>query len=171
MNYSIFKKLAFHGSITLLFLTFVLSSNAQSIARQSISSYGSSHTHIGNSLFSQTVGQPYNTKLQAEVVVSQGFQQSKRLKIEKVIQIYPEELKIKVYPNPAKHSVFIQCNEIIKGGVVRVSDVPGRTIYEKQMPGSLIHQINCSSWNPGIYIIKILDNSNNQSISKLVISN
>ena len=152
-------------------LAFALNCNAQSIARQSISSYGSSHTAIGQSIFSQTVGQPYSTTLQSGNHVSQGFQQSKIFKLEIVNPDIGEELNIKVYPNPAKHSVIIQSTEVLKGGYVKVTNVEGRTIYEQQIHGSLIHRINCIAWNPGIYIIKVRDNSDNLSINKLVIAN
>ncbi len=170
MIYSNFKNLVLSGSTVLLLLVFAWDSNSQSIVRQSINCYGSSHTLIGEISLSQTVGQPYNTTLHNDGTTSPGFQQSGSFKIERVGPIPFEELNIKVYPNPAKHGVIIQCTDVLEGGLVQVSNVQGEIILEEQLNGSMVHKISCGSWSPGIYSIKVQDNSNNQVVRKLIIS-
>ena len=164
-----FRRLLFNiGVIMMLLISF--NSNSQTIARQSISSYGTTSSAHGHS-YSQTVGQAYNTKNQQNGNVTQGFLQPISYKIEKVIQDNIEALDISVYPNPAHHSVNLKSSNVLKEAFIIISNIHGNIIYEQKIQNVKEHVINCSLWSTGIYIIKIQDDRNKQSINKLIISN
>ena len=164
-----FKRLLFNiGVIMMLLISF--NSYSQTIARQSISSYGSTSSSDGHS-YSQTVGQSYNTKSLENIKVTQGFLQPISYKIEKVIQDNIEALNISVYPNPAHHSVNVKSSNVLKEAFIIVSNIHGNIIYEQKIQSVKEHVIDCSLWATGIYIIKIQDDSNKQSVNKLIISN
>ncbi len=164
-----FKRLLFNiGIIMMLLISF--NSYSQTIARQSISSYGSTSSTDGHS-YSQTVGQSYNTKSLENINVTQGFIQPISYKIEKVIQDDIKALDISVYPNPAHHSVNLKSSSVLKEAFIVISNIHGNIIYEQKIQNVKEYVINCSLWATGIYIIKIQDDSNKQSVSKLIISN
>ena len=169
---SILEKLKFRIWLFNVGVIMLLSSNnySQTIARQSISSYGSTSSADGHS-YSQTVGQSYNTKSLEGINLTQGFLQPVSYKIEKVIQDNIEALDISVYPNPAHHSVNLKSSSVLKEAFIVISNIHGNIIYEQKIQSVKEHIINCSLWATGIYIIKIQDDSNKQSVSKLIISN
>ena len=143
---------------------------SQTIARQSISSYGTTSSQDGFS-YAQTIGQAYNTQSTANINVTQGFLQPVSYKIEKEVQNDFEALEIKVFPNPSQYRITLQSTEVLKEAFILISDIKGNIIYEQKIQNEREHVINCSSWATGIYLIKIQDDSNKQSISKLIISN
>jgi len=145
-------------------------SYSQTIARQSVSSYGSTSSADGHS-YSQTVGQSYNTVNLKDTKVTQGFLQPVSYKIEKVIQDPNIALEISVFPNPAHHNVFLKSKEVLKEAFILVSDIKGSIIYNQKIQSVKEHTIDCSLWASGIYIIKIQDDNNKQSVNKLIISN
>ena len=145
-------------------------SYSQTIARQSISSYGSASSADGHS-YSQTVGQAYNTKNSENTNVTQGFLQPVSYKIEKVIIDNIEALEISVFPNPARHSVILKSTNELEEAFIAVSNIQGKIIYEQKIQRVKEHVIDCSLWSTGMYIIKIQDDSNKQSVNKLIISN
>ena len=145
-------------------------SYSQTIARQSISSYGSTSSADGHS-YSQTVGQAYNTKNSENTNVTQGFLQPVSYTIEKVIQDNIEALEISVFPNPAHHSVILKSTNELEEAFIVVSNLQGKMIYEQKIQRVKEHVIDCSLWSTGMYIIKIHDDSNKQSVNKLIISN
>ncbi len=156
------------AGINILLFSFAQNGKSQSIARQSITSYGISNT-VGNTSISQTAGQPFSTKSSGKATALQGFQQSVNFRIEKV-PTQAEELEIQVYPNPAQYTVNIEVTSSLKGGLIRVSNTRGETIYEKQLTDTLKHQINCQNWLSGIYFISSQDNSQKQTVRKLIIT-
>ena len=82
-----------------------------------------------------------------------------------------DELDISVYPNPAHHSVFLKTTKVLKEAFISISDLNGKLIYNQQIQNVKEHVIDCSLWSTGIYIIKIQDDQNHQSVNKLIISN
>ena len=168
MNTLKFKLWLFNAGVVMMLLS--SHSYAQTIARQSISSYGSTSSADGHS-YSQTVGQSYNTKNADNVNVTQGFLQPVSYKIEKVIIDNIEALEISVFPNPARHSVILKSTNELEEAFIAVSNIQGKIIYEQKIQRVKEHVIDCSLWSTGMYIIKIQDDSNKQSVNKLIISN
>ncbi|TLX72603.1 T9SS type A sorting domain-containing protein [Labilibacter sediminis] len=169
MQKTITKNRLIIGAVFVMLFCLAHKTSAQSIARQSITSYGATKT-VGNSSISQTVGQPYSTKASNGNTVMQGFQQSLSIKIEKVTPEPIEELEIRVYPNPANYSIFIETVDVIEGGSVMITNAQGNVIYQQRLPENIKHELNCSAWSPGIYILKVYNSSNKQTIKKIVIS-
>lgn len=164
-----FRRLLFNiGVIMMLLMAF--NSYSQTIARQSISSYGTTSSADGHS-YSQTVGQAYNTKNQQNGNVTQGFLQPVNFKIEKVVQDVDKALDIRLYPNPTQYSVTLKSTTELKEAFLEVSNLQGKIIYKEKIQSVKEHVINCSLWSSGLYIIKIQDDRNKQSINKLIISN
>jgi len=168
MNILKFKIWLFNAGVVIMLLSF--HGYSQTIARQSISSYGSTSSADGQS-YSQTVGQAYNTKNPKNTKVTQGFLQPVSYKIEKVIQDNIEALEISVFPNPAHYSIILKSTNELKEAFIAVSNIQGKIIYEQKIQRVKEHVIDCSLWSTGMYIIKIQDDSNKQSVNKLIISN
>lgn len=154
--------------LLVLFFVSVQYSYAQSIARQSITSYGSSST-VGDSYFSQTVGQAYNTNSKGETIVLQGFQQSSNFSVEELKNRNPKVLNVEFYPNPAQYSLFLESTEGIADCQIRVSQYDGKIVHTEQLSQLTKHTLNCQSWVNGIYIITITDALNHQKALKVVI--
>ncbi|RED50565.1 T9SS type A sorting domain-containing protein [Seonamhaeicola aphaedonensis] len=144
-------------------------SYSQTIIRQSISSYGTTSTGDAH-YYAQTIGQSYNTQSSKNTKVMQGFLQPVSLKIEKVTQSNVEELELKIFPNPSQYSVTLKSSDAIKDAIILVSDVHGHIIYNQRIQSLEVHNINCSSWSTGIYLLKVQDDNNKQLVSKLIIS-
>ncbi len=168
MKKTITQSLLFIGALLIMLLS-GQESYAQSIVRQSITSYGSSKA-VGNHSFSQTVGQPYSTKASNDQTTLPGFQQPVSMKIEKMEPTPIEELDVYIYPNPAKYSLFIKSKQTIEEGIVKVTNTQGTVVYSKQLSSLVNHEISCDSWSPGVYLISIQNSNNQQTVKKLVIS-
>jgi hypothetical protein len=61
---------------------------------------------------------------------------------------------IKLYPNPA--SSIITFTEIELGNSVRIQDINGRLIFDKEVSSSSF-DVNVSDWSEGIYMVQIID--------------
>lgn len=132
----------------------LLDSQAQHLKRQCVSSYGSA-VLIDNTAFLQTVGQPFYTATSAEKAPSvlQGFQQP--------IVIITDQVKtdgdiiLKVFPNPASHSVTIHCDDGLKNPFITVKNINGKKILEDELSELNDFEINCENWETGMYLISI----------------
>lgn len=143
---------------------------AQSIKRQVISSYGSSG--ISDQLFTgQTAGQSYNTMMSINgVTVSQGFQQPVAFSLEEInVPVYTD-LNVIVYPNPATQSITISSKEALTTSIIQVTDVDGKNFLTEKVPNLYRHQIDCSLWANGVYFITILDDHHHNKTLRLIIS-
>lgn len=159
-------RLFYTGFIMVLLTSFSFS---QTVIRQSISSYGTTTT--GNDhYYAQTIGQSYNTQSTENINVMQGFIQPVSLKIEKVPQNDAEELEIKIFPIPSRYSVTLKSSVALKEAVITISNVQGNIMYDQKIQSLEEHVINCSSWATGVYLLRIQDDNNKKSVSKLIIS-
>jgi len=59
---------------------------------------------------------------------------------------------IKVYPNPAQHTLFIQFNGVADA---RIIDVFGKKVIETKLENQ-VNQLNIQELNPGIYFLQIM---------------
>lgn len=163
------NKLAGYGIFVLLILL-PLTSSAQAIKRQSISSYGSS-VITENVLIGQTAGQSYHTEVSAVgFTVSSGFQQPHLFSLKEIGDPVFRTLDVQVYPNPASHSITISSEKEIEQSIIRVSDINGKYLLSEKVPGLLSHTMNCSSWANGVYLITIQDAQKNTKTLRLIIS-
>lgn len=162
-----FKGWLFNMGVVLMLVSF--NGYSQTIARQSISSYGTTSSKDGH-WYAQTIGQAYNTQNVENSNVTQGFLQPVSYKIEAVVQNDFKALEIKVFPNPSQYQITIKSTEVLKEASIIISNIQGNIIYEQKIQNEKEHVINCSSWASGTYLIKIQDDNNKQSVSKLIIS-
>lgn len=148
----------------------VTSSNAQSIQRQSIGSAGTGVIADGITV-TQTVGQPYSTVGYSndEFSIHPGFQQSNQI-MNVVLINSTFNLHLNVYPNPAVYSVNIVSDGVINNASLQVIDISGKLIVNEKIAEMRSYQINCETWQNGVYIITLSDEKNNKYSSKLVIN-
>ena len=84
----------------------------------------------------------------------------KRIDVTSVPEV-PKNNEFKVYPNPAKEQVTIECPENSVGKDIVMTDLNGRVILRKEIT-SIKQSISLDSISPGLYIISI--SKNNDSI-------
>ena len=82
-----------------------------------------------------------------------------------VIEIQSEDLMVsseifEVYPNPFSTNLSIKNSSEINS-MIYIYDVDGRIVYQNEINGK-IQEIKTENWKKGLYIIKILDETNNQ---------
>jgi hypothetical protein len=69
----------------------------------------------------------------------------------------PEEnanFTFQAFPNPAQTAISIQTDETEIGSTLEVLDLQGRLIHE-ELVQSTVQKLDCSSWTPGVYFIRI----------------
>ncbi len=165
-----FMKLIYYG-VFICLISYPKITFGQTIKRECISSYGFSGS-VGQVYIAQTIGQTYSTKPKHEdkSYVIQGFQQSNTFKLEIIDAGLTDILELKVYPNPAKYSVVISSQEILETCYLDIYDEMGRPILNKEIENMSRYELNCESWDDGIYIVKVYDKDQKQQTLKLIIS-
>jgi len=159
-------------SFYLVLMVFIpFHNHAQTLKRQCISSYGVLVT-FNSSTILQTVGQPYSTiaSNKSKSSIFQGFQQPVVFKVETFNTPSMENLSISAYPNPAAYTVTIKSGGIIENSIINVIDGNGKVILSRNVAQLLSHEINCTSWQNGTYIITVSDKKQNKSSLKLTIN-
>ena len=159
-----------HCIIAFAIVAFITQSNAQTVQREIIASSGSCMFSDGI-LVQQTIGQPYFTGgfYSNEFSIHPGFQQSNRImNVELINSTF--DLRLNLYPNPAASSVNIITDGIINDAYLQVIDISGKIIVNEKIAEMKNYQINCETWQNGLYIITISDAKNNKYSSKLIIS-
>lgn len=68
---------------------------------------------------------------------------------------------IEVYPNPVSDIMYINVSELTNGDVL-VFDISGRLIHESNFSNTDEITVNTSSWNKGIYLVRVI--TDNQQI-------
>ena len=77
---------------------------------------------------------------------------------------------IRVFPNPFRNIIHIDCSKAIGKEEqlhLSVTDMIGKTIYKTDRL-SAENKIDASHWTPGIYFLKIADDSGHQELYKMV---
>lgn len=155
--------------LTIIFVALSYQINAQSIERQSISSYGSSATIDGITI-QQTVGQPYNTDAYTDsnISIRPGFQQSVLLTAF-LSNTLENTFIFSVYPNPVINSFNISIPEEINARIVQITDITGKVILDQEINRSEGDKISCNNWPDGLYFITITAENNSSYTSKFII--
>ena len=72
----------------------------------------------------------------------------------------PDEHKLKVYPNPANSVLNIEFNDLSSGPTrIYIYDIKGQLVYEEQLGYKKYTTITTSSYESGLYFIKIVTNN------------
>ena len=75
-------------------------------------------------------------------------------------------VSVSVYPNPTTNSVNV--NGLVKGDIVTVSDITGRTIQSKSFGGDNQLSFDLTNSNTGVYFINISRSGKITSTNKIV---
>jgi len=169
---SIIHKWILYGIILLLGWV-PYNSFAQSVKRQSISSYGAANHEGNNVMVSSTAGQCYNSTglTTSEISLLPGFQQSITFSVEEVIHPEPfRTLNLTAFPNPATYAVTLHSAEELTLSIIRVIDSNGREVFYDKVNALNSYSIDCGNWNNGIYFITVTDDADHFKTLKLIIS-
>lgn len=156
--------------VLILFMTVAENSFAQSILRQSISPLGSS-SQEGSIYLSQTMGQAYHTGsgTHGSMTVRPGFQQTPRISFGETKSDPEGQLALEYYPNPAQDRIVLESQEEISQVSIRVVNDQGVLIHTQQLAGMKNHQVDCSHWIPGTYLLSIEEQTGKKRIIKIII--
>ena len=148
-----------------LFLLMVIVSNAQEL--QVVSTAGETYTNDEVSV-SWTIGEPViETFESGDIILTQGFHQES-YSITAIDEIQSVDLKITLFPNPAKEEFFIKYEgENMEDLKARIHDLKGNVILIKDI-NSEISNINIADLKAAEYIISIQDNNKILRSYKLV---
>lgn len=147
---------------------FVQNNFAQSIIRSNISTFGSQFSNE-NFAISQTVGQSSNTSVLVNDKMSfrQGFQQPIHSISKKDVN---KLLNGTLYPNP-NNGIFTLNVELLKGETYEfdIFNYMGAKVYEDMALNNVKKNVNVSHLAAGVYLIRIMENSNTLGEIKFVI--
>jgi len=151
----------------ILFLLVTFSGFSQSLHHQMLSSQGTS-TSSGGLKISQTIGQQsvIGNYRGADVMVGQGFQQSRLMKTVKapVITVFTT-----TYPNPFIDQINFEFSSLVSGPIkFSLYDVMGRLVVTQEKPATdLILTISELSLAEGEYFVKLSAKNYNYSTNLL----
>lgn len=151
----------------IILLFFVLSMQGQNLHHQMLSSQGGSTSAGGLRVF-QTIGQQSVTGnfRGSEIVVGQGFQQSRTMKTVKAPLL---TLVTKAYPNPFSDQINFEFSAVVSGPIkFSLYDLMGRlvTFREKVAIGTIL-TIDELSLAEGEYFVKLSAKNYNYSTTLL----
>ena len=81
--------------------------------------------------------------------------------------VYSNKNNVQVYPNPATDKINIISDDYIEQ--ITLADLTGKTVFSNRNLNQSITQINVSSLNPGIYILRVTDRKGVISNTKIII--
>ena len=151
----------------ILFLFITLSGFSQSLHHQMLSSQGTSTT-AGGFKVSQTIGQlsVIGNYRGSDVIVGQGFQQSRNMKTVKAPVI---TVTTTTYPNPFVDQINFEFSSVISGPIkFSLYDVMGRLVAFQEKPANdTVLTINELSLSEGVYFVKLSAKNYNYSTNLL----
>ncbi|MEI6410658.1 MAG: T9SS type A sorting domain-containing protein [Bacteroidota bacterium] len=131
--------------------------NGQSamLCRQVLASAGKDGQHDVR-YFSYTVGESFTSTLSGtQFKTTEGFHQPELCKIVATENVDLAKWQIEIFPNPTEDYLNIRYAPQTQGRLeASVVDLLGRTVLSSRTindPSSAI--INCSNWQPGVYIL------------------
>ncbi len=151
----------------ILFLLVTLTGFSQTLHHQMLSSQGTSTT-VGGLKVSQTIGQlsVIGNYRGSEVMVGQGFQQSRLMKSVKAPVI---TVVTTTYPNPFIDRIHFEFSSVITGPIkFSLYDVMGRLVASQEKPATdTILTITDLSLAEGQYFVKLSAKNYNYSTNLL----
>lgn len=81
-----------------------------------------------------------------------------------------KESNIRLYPNPCNDFITIQSKEKFKNGIIKIYTMTGNQVYSAQLQNQST-EINTKFLNRGIYIVKIISNSEIKLVLRLAKNN
>lgn len=117
---------------------------------------------LGDRSYTYTVGEAFIFTLSADSrQLTQGFNQPDLCNLVSSHDVELDTWQLELYPNPAVNQISIRYSNDKKGQLkVRVFDVLGHLILDNLvLDHPDVNVIDCSAWQPGIYLIHIIDPS------------
>lgn len=111
---------------------------------------------VGPGPFSDQLGSIY----QVELTTFEGCTASSAIIINGIEELIDESFSL--FPNPAKEKVQITSNYSYDS--IEIYDAVGKIQYRNQLNGMLNHQIDISSFNQGIYVLRVI--SSEQTVTR-----
>jgi hypothetical protein len=111
---------------------------------------------VGPGPFSDELGSIY----QVELTTFDGCTASSAIIINSIEELNDDSFVL--FPNPAKEKVNVTSS--MSYDSVEIYDAVGKIQYKKQLNGVLNHQVDISSFNQGIYVIRVI--SSQQALTK-----
>jgi hypothetical protein len=66
-----------------------------------------------------------------------------------------------LYPNPVSNTLFIDTEKAVNTQI-KITDIAGKTCYNKNIKNKVQHQIDLSDFDNGVYLIEISSNNRTQ---------
>lgn len=152
--------------VPILFLSGMMLSTfafSQKITQQVISSGGMSTTSSSSTTLDATIGEPViSTLSQNQVILTQGFHQTKFEVVSVTEPSVTSLFKLKTYPNPVSTQLFIENQTTQIPLEVFVYDNNGRLILNEQFDQKRI-ELNTSTWAQQTYLIQVTDQKTTQT--------
>lgn len=79
----------------------------------------------------------------------------------------PEKASV-LYPNPATDRFTVRLNGNMVS--VKVSDISGRTVYQNEVAGTSVLEIDAAQWNAGTYLVQLCEAGGDRQVLRLVVS-
>ena len=170
MKYTFLRKIPY-GIYLVLLAILPYNSQAQSVKRQCISSYSTCSVNNDISII-QTAGQPYNTFSfnENKVTLLQGFQQPENFVAKPLGSVSSKNIDIIVYPTPCINYFTIKSKDLLEQSEICVTDLSGKSVFSEELNQLFSHNINCETWESGIYIITVRDKFQHKFLFKLMIN-
>jgi len=139
--------------LLLILLPLSLSAQNPELSPEVVASAGDSFSS-NNLLIEWTLGEIMTESFEGGLIWNQGFQQPIG-NITSIENPFSKLGKIKVYPNPASNSLFIE-KENTGELTLSLRDIQGRILLESQST-QLLDQVDISALPPGFYILSMRD--------------
>ena len=78
---------------------------------------------------------------------------------------------LKIYPNPAKDIVYLKTDEGFENGTAEIFTVTGQLVTSIKLSNPKLNELNIENLANGIYMLKLMNNTNGQQITKKLIVN
>ncbi|MFN2262422.1 MAG: T9SS type A sorting domain-containing protein [Psychroflexus sp.] len=78
---------------------------------------------------------------------------------------------LKIYPNPASDIVYLKTDEGFENGTAEIFTVTGRLVSSIKLSNMKLNELNIENLANGIYMIKLMNNTNGQQITEKLIVN
>ena len=145
-----------------VFSLFCFFSFAQNNDQQVISSIGTSYSN-NEYIMESTLGETVISTIENGNILTQGFHQT-TLKITSVSEL--SDIELKLYPNPTIGLFTIEFgkNQSLN---IDLSSLNGKTIFSETIENQNKKIFDISQLTQGIYILKVTNTNNQQSVYKI----
>ena len=81
------------------------------------------------------------------------------------------QASIKAYPNPSQGNLFVEFNQLWENANLDLFNLVGQKVLHKDLTSKLLHSLDLSDLDKGVYLMKISLNNLNKTITKRIVLN